>query len=94
MRWWQASAISRPPPSAVPVTAATTGRPRVSSLRSWPLTRVTYSNTAAASSGPYRLIASRSAPAKKVFFAEVTITPRSSAFAAASPSSTSAMPAR
>ncbi len=27
MRWWQASAISRPPPSAAPLIAATTGLP-------------------------------------------------------------------
>jgi hypothetical protein len=31
MRWWQASAISSPPPSAVPFSAATTGLPSVSS---------------------------------------------------------------
>jgi len=34
MRWWQASASSRPPPSAVPWMAASTGLPR-RSIRSW-----------------------------------------------------------
>ena len=33
MRWWQASAISRPPPSAAPLIAATTGLPSVSRRR-------------------------------------------------------------
>ena len=34
IRWWLASASSRPPPSAAPLIAATTGLPRVSSARS------------------------------------------------------------
>ena len=75
MRWWQASPISRPPPSAVPFMAATTGLPSVSSLRSWAFTSVTLASTAAASSGPAFERESRSPPAKNVFLADVTITP-------------------
>jgi hypothetical protein len=75
MRWWQARPISRPPPSAVPFIAATTGRPSVSSRRSWFLMVMDCSMTAGASAGVALLISSRSPPAKKVFFAEVMTTP-------------------
>ena len=75
MRWWQASPISRPPPSAVPFMAATTGRPSVSSRRSCDLTVMDCAMTAGASAGPALLSESRSPPAKNVFLAEVMITP-------------------
>ena len=94
MRWWQASPISRPPPSAVPFMAATTGRPSVSSLRSWAFTVVTVWSTCAASAGPAVERASRSPPAKNVFLADVTITPTSSSFAATSSSTTAPIAAR
>jgi hypothetical protein len=84
MRWWQASPISRPPPSAVPFMAATTGLPSVSSLRSWAFTSVTLANTCGASSGPALDSESRSPPAKNVFLADVTITPTMSAAASSS----------
>ena len=47
-RWWQASAISRPPPSAAPLSAATTGRPYFSSRRSRPLVASTFAKMSAA----------------------------------------------
>ncbi len=55
--------------------AATTGLPIVSSLRSVALMRSTFSNSAGASSGLACVMSLRSPPAKKVFFAEDTMTP-------------------
>src|SRR5581483_2306958 len=75
MRWWVASPISRPPPSAVPFMAATTGMPRVSSRRMRAAPSRTCSNQNCASSGRASTSAVRSPPAKKVFFAEVRMTP-------------------
>ena len=76
IRRWQASAISRPPPRAVPLSAATTGRPSVSSARSWRFISSIVAKTSAASSGVARVISVRSPPAKNVFLALVTTTPR------------------
>jgi hypothetical protein len=78
IRRWQASAISSPPPSALPLSTATTGMPSVSSPRSDALTRSVFAPTASASSGRAWISSLRSPPAKKVDFAEVTITPRRS----------------
>ena len=78
IRWWHASVISRPPPSAVPLIAATTGLPQVSRRRSWALTASPIAKIWAASSGPALTIDFRSPPAKKVFFALVMTTPATS----------------
>lgn len=83
IRWWQASAISRPPPSAAPLMAATTGLPRVSSARRSRLTDSTVSNASPAFSGPRLIMPLRSPPAKKVFFALVITTPVIESFSAA-----------
>jgi hypothetical protein len=93
MRWWVASPISRPPPSAVPFIAATTGLPSVSSLRSWAFTSVTFLNTSGASAGVALIRLSRSPPAKKVFFADVMITPVMLSLSLASASTHSPMAA-
>jgi hypothetical protein len=75
MRWWQASAISRPPPSAAPLIAATTGLPSVSRRRSSCLICWDWSKTFCASAFVYFTRSSRLPPAKNVFFAEVSTTP-------------------
>jgi hypothetical protein len=82
MRRWQASAISRPPPSAAPLSAATTGLPSVSSRRNCFFMRSQPSNIEAACSGVAWMSSFKSPPAKKVFFAEVMITPAIDAFSA------------
>ncbi len=74
-RWWQANASSNPPPSAVPLSAATTGTLRVSNRRRSALSASVRANTASASSGPAWMSSTRSPPAKKVDFAEVRMTP-------------------
>ena len=73
MRRWQARAISSPPPSAVPGSAATKGLPQVSMVRLKVCKPRDMSNTVCASSA--WISANRSAPAIKSRFAEVTITP-------------------
>ena len=78
IRCWQASAISKPPPSAAPLIAATTGRGYVSSLRRSALIASMPANTDAASAGPACIISVRLPPAKKVFFALATTTPMTS----------------
>ena len=50
----------------------------------WALISVTFANTVGASARVALDKASRSPPAKKVFFADVTMTPVSSSFAATS----------
>jgi hypothetical protein len=80
IRWWQASAISRPPPSAAPLIAATTGLPSVSIARRSAFIASTSANTVGASSGVAWIIAFRSPPAKNVFFALATTTPVTSSF--------------
>ena len=84
IRWWQASAISRPPPSAAPLMAATTGLPSVSSRRSTAL--LSRRNVAISSecSRVAFLRSLRSPPAKNVFLAEVMITPLISSRSASS----------
>ncbi len=82
MRWWVASAISRPPPSAAPLIAATTGLPRVSRRRRFFLIACDWSNTFWASAFVYFTRSSRLPPAKKVFFAEVSTTPVIESFSA------------
>src|SRR5690606_23142980 len=89
MRWWVARAISSPPPRAAPLMAATTGLPRVSSLRRAALISVSSSMRAWASSGPTFIMFFRSPPAKKVFLAEVSTTPVMSSFSATSRSTVS-----
>ena len=84
MRWWHARAISSPPPRAAPLMAATTGLPRVSSARRSALIPSTSANISPAFSGPAVIIALRSPPAKKVFFALVTTTPVMESFSAVS----------
>ncbi|RAO61295.1 hypothetical protein PSN01_01728 [Micromonospora saelicesensis] len=87
IRWWQASAISRPPPSAEPLTAATTGRPSVSRRRRSRLMVPSRAARSGASARVARIISGRSPPAKKVDFALVTMTPTRS-LSASSRSST------
>ena len=86
-RKWQASAISRPPPSAAPLIAAATGLPMVSRRRKAALTRAISFSRRSASAGVAWMIMLRSAPAKKVFFALVTMTPAMSSFSASRRSS-------
>ena len=74
IRWWQASAISSPPPSAEPLIAATTGTPSVSSDRSCRLTSSIVSKTSAASAGWICDSSCRLPPAKNVDFALVITT--------------------
>src|SRR6185295_3147606 len=69
------SAISQPPPSAAPSSAATTGMPRVSRARIGFLTSSSQWNTAGPWSGPNLSTSFSSAPAKKVFLPEARITP-------------------
>jgi hypothetical protein len=75
MRWLQASAISRPPPSAAPLIAATTGRGNVSSRRRPAFMDSTIAKISGASSLVAWLISLRLPPAKNVFFALATTTP-------------------
>ena len=82
MRWCVARAISRPPPSAAPLIAETTGLPSVSRRRSRPLIDCDWSKTFCASAFVYFTRSSRLPPAKKVFFAEVRTTPVIESFSA------------
>jgi hypothetical protein len=75
MRWWAIRAISRPPPRAVPLRAATTGTPSVSMARMSAFMPSTMSRVASASAGVEVIICLMSPPAKKVFFALVMMTP-------------------
>ena len=92
-RWWVARQISRPPPSAAPLIAATTGLPSVSSRRSCALPSRTKPAISSAFSGVAVFRSLRSPPAKKVFFAEVRITPVMSSFSASSRSTVAAIDA-
>ena len=74
-RWWQARASSSPPPRAAPLSAATTGRPRVSMRRKSALSPSHSSVHFAASSLVVSMTLLRSAPAKNVFFPDVRTTP-------------------
>ena len=78
-RWWQASAISRPPPIAVPLMAQATGLPQVSSLRSRLDSENTFSNISAGGSlaiaSAFFSMSLRSAPARNSGLAEVTTAP-------------------
>ncbi len=84
IRWWQASAISSPPPSAAPLIAATTGTPSVSSARSCRLTSSSMSKTCWAFSGWICRSISRLPPAKNVSLALVITTPVIASFSATS----------
>ena len=84
IRWWHARAISKPPPRAAPLMAATTGLPSLSRRRSWDLIASTSANTSAASSAVTWLSRLRSPPAKKVFFALAMTTPVMWSFSASS----------
>ena len=84
MRRWQASAISRPPPSAAPFSAATTGLPSVSRRRRSDLILVTPCANSAAFSSVTWMSRLRSPPAKNVSFADVTMTPVIESFSASS----------
>ena len=75
IRWLQASAISRPPPSAAPLIAATTGRGNISSRRRPAFTDSAIAKICGASSLVAWTISLRLPPAKNVFFALVTTTP-------------------
>ena len=75
MRWLAASATSRPPPSAAPLMAATTGTGSFSMRRSDSFMCCTMSNIDWASSGPTCDICLMSPPAKNVFLAEVRMMP-------------------
>ena len=75
-RAWQARASSSPPPSALPLIAATTGRPSRSRRRRQAFSACTSSKKAFASSGPTARSECRSPPAKNVRFADVRTTPR------------------
>jgi hypothetical protein len=70
-----AGEISRPPPSAAPLIAATTGLPSVSIRRSSALMFLMSCATCSASSARASRSSFRSAPAKKVFLADVMTTP-------------------
>ena len=74
-----ASAISRPPPSAAPLMAATTGRGKVSRRRRLALTASPIAKISSASSGVAFIMLLRLPPAKKVFLALVSTTPVTSA---------------
>ena len=74
-RAWPISATSQPPPSAVPLSSATTGLPSVSSAR-----KLAFSASISAKPGAASFASSVStpfsaAPAKKVDFAEASSTP-------------------
>jgi len=75
MRWWPTSATSQPPPSAAPLMQLTTGTPSVSSVRKFFLVCSISANTAAASDACSRMVALRSAPAKKVLLADASTMP-------------------
>ena len=75
IRWLQASVISRPPPRAAPLIAATTGRGNVSSRRRPAFTDSAIAKICGASSLVAWIISLRLPPAKNVFFALVTTTP-------------------
>ncbi len=87
MRWLVARVISKPPPSAAPLIAATTGLGSFSSRRSGDLTRSHSAKISAASAFVAWLISLRSPPAKKVFFALAITTPVTLSASAASSSS-------
>ena len=94
MRWWVASVISAPPPSAAPLIAATTGLPSCSSRRRLALTWVSHLPTSGMSSAVVLMTSLRSAPAKKVFLAEVMMTPLMSSFSASSRSTVAPIDSR
>ncbi len=73
MRRWQASAISSPPPNAVPLSAATKGLPPVSISRVSAWKPIIHSNASSAPSMRWSM--SRSPPAMKSDLADVTTTP-------------------
>ena len=79
IRWWPINATSQPPPSALPLRQLTTGRPSVSSWRKLFFVCSMSWNTRLASPASRRIVAFRSAPAKKVLLAEARIRPRSPA---------------
>jgi hypothetical protein len=93
MRRWQANANSKPPPSAVPLSAATQGLPQVSMRRqSSDHLRLSSKNRAMAASSPCAAANSakarlkpssivRSAPAQNASFPEVMTTPFTAASA-------------
>src|SRR5579862_9066095 len=83
MRQCALSAIYQPPPRAVPSSAATTGMPSVSSARICFLAAWIQRNTCGPSFGPYCRTSFSSAPAKKVFLADASITPLMEAFSRA-----------
>ena len=89
MRWLAASATSRPPPSAAPLMAATTGTGSFSMRRSDSFMCCTMSNIDCASSGPTWDICLMSPPAKNVFLAEARMMPLIPAASAPSESSCS-----
>src|SRR5664279_6036607 len=74
--------MSRLPPSAAPLSAATTGLPRVSRRRRSALIFVTAAPNSAALSSVTCESSVRSPPAKKVLFPDVTITPAIESFSA------------
>ena len=80
MRQCAVSAISQPPPSAVPPTAATTGLPSFSSARMCFLMLWIQANTCGPSSGPNLSTSFNSAPAKNVFLADARMTPAIESF--------------
>ena len=75
MRWWQARQISKPPPSAVPLMAATTGLPPVSWRRNSFCSWLNWSISLAASDVSAPSSISRSAPAKKSALPEARMMP-------------------
>jgi hypothetical protein len=75
-RAWQDSASSSPPPSALPLMAATTGLPSFSIRRRHAFIASSSWKNVAASSGRTAIRARRSPPAKNVLLAEVKMTPR------------------
>ncbi len=90
MRRLQASAISRPPPSAAPFSAATVGLPSFSRRRKSALIFSTPAANSAAFSSVTWASSLRSPPAKKVSFAEVMMTPVTESFSDSSRSITEA----
>ncbi len=78
MRWCAHRQISQPPPSAAPLIAATTGLPSVSMARSCSFIGCATAHIASAPCSRAAISSLRSAPAKKVDFAERRITPASS----------------
>ena len=87
MRWWQASVISYPPPSAAPLIAATTGLGSFSRRRRSAFMLSTSANSRGASSGFAWIISDRLPPAKNVFLALATTTPVTDARRSAASSS-------